>query len=85
MPKQLGIFVEIDSANEMTTELIIDRIIQNRYKINSYLIFLLNLLSLQFESRNRKKERKEVAAFKALQRMKLEEEQGNGVGIGNIN
>ena len=68
VPKQLGIFVEIDSANEMTTELIIDRIIQNR---------------LQFESRNRKKERKEVAAFKALQRMKLEEEQGNGINGGS--
>ncbi|KAL3112745.1 hypothetical protein niasHT_019719 [Heterodera trifolii] len=56
VPKRLGIFKTVDSGNEMTTERIIERIIKNR---------------LEFEQRNRAKERKEIAAFKALQRMKM--------------
>lgn len=57
-PKRLGIYMEVDSGNNMTTDLIIERIIKN---------------SLEFEQRNKKKERKEISAFKALERMKLNE------------
>jgi len=30
-PKRMGIFMEVDSGNEMTTNLIIERIIKNRF------------------------------------------------------
>jgi len=55
LPKKLGIFHEVDSGNDMTTDMIIDRIIDHKR---------------EFELRNRKKERKEIAAYKALQLMK---------------
>ncbi|KAI6222414.1 CTP:phosphoethanolamine cytidylyltransferase [Aphelenchoides fujianensis] len=54
LAKELGIYRQVDSGSEMTTEKIIDRILENR-RI--------------YESRNKKKERKEAAAFKALQSM----------------
>uniref|UniRef100_A0A914LV98 ethanolamine-phosphate cytidylyltransferase n=1 Tax=Meloidogyne incognita TaxID=6306 RepID=A0A914LV98_MELIC len=57
-PKRMGIFMEVDSGNEMTTNLIIERIIKN---------------SLEFEQRNKKKEKKEISAFKAWEKMKNEE------------
>ena len=60
IPKQLGIYKTVDSKNDMTTKKIIERIIDHRK---------------EFESRNAKKERKEVAAFKALQ--KIQAEKGN--------
>jgi ethanolamine-phosphate cytidylyltransferase len=47
--------LQVDSGNDMTTSMIIDRIISNR---------------LQFESRNKAKECKERAAFDALQNLK---------------
>uniref|UniRef100_A0A914MMU5 ethanolamine-phosphate cytidylyltransferase n=1 Tax=Meloidogyne incognita TaxID=6306 RepID=A0A914MMU5_MELIC len=72
-PKRMGIFMEVDSGNEMTTKLIIERIIKN---------------SLEFEQRNKKKERKEISAFKAWEKMKNEEKnkingghEQNGGGI----
>uniref|UniRef100_A0A914I7W8 ethanolamine-phosphate cytidylyltransferase n=1 Tax=Globodera rostochiensis TaxID=31243 RepID=A0A914I7W8_GLORO len=68
VPKRLGIFKTVDSGNGLTTERIIERIIENR---------------LEFEQRNRTKERKEIVAFKTLQRMKKMGENGaNGRGGG---
>uniref|UniRef100_A0A1I7XVQ2 ethanolamine-phosphate cytidylyltransferase n=1 Tax=Heterorhabditis bacteriophora TaxID=37862 RepID=A0A1I7XVQ2_HETBA len=54
-PKKRGIFREIDSGSDMTTDIIIRRIIDHR---------------LEYESRNSRKEKKEAAAFEALQKMK---------------
>lgn len=53
IPKQMGKFKIVDSGNDMTTEKIVQRIIQNR---------------LEFEKRNNKKEEKEIAIFEAMQR-----------------
>lgn len=53
IPKQMGKFRVVDSGNEMTTEKIVQRIIQNR---------------LEFEKRNTKKEAKELALYEAMQR-----------------
>uniref|UniRef100_A0A915KB52 ethanolamine-phosphate cytidylyltransferase n=2 Tax=Romanomermis culicivorax TaxID=13658 RepID=A0A915KB52_ROMCU len=50
-PKRRGIFRLVDSRNDMTTEKIVERIIEHR---------------LDFENRNSKKERKEIAAYEAL-------------------
>ncbi|KAJ8958172.1 hypothetical protein NQ318_006111 [Aromia moschata] len=50
-PKEVGRFVVVDSANDMTTDKIVERIIRNR---------------LEFEARNTKKEMKEVELIKAL-------------------
>uniref|UniRef100_A0A7E4VAB1 ethanolamine-phosphate cytidylyltransferase n=1 Tax=Panagrellus redivivus TaxID=6233 RepID=A0A7E4VAB1_PANRE len=57
VPKALGKYKTVDSNNDMTTEKIIDRIIDHRRA---------------FESRNAAKERKEAAAFKALQKLEKE-------------
>uniref|UniRef100_A0AC35U7B2 Ethanolamine-phosphate cytidylyltransferase n=1 Tax=Rhabditophanes sp. KR3021 TaxID=114890 RepID=A0AC35U7B2_9BILA len=54
LPKKLGIYEAVDSGNNMTTEIIIERIIENR---------------MAFESRNKSKEKKEVAAFEALKKV----------------
>ncbi|CAD5220915.1 unnamed protein product [Bursaphelenchus xylophilus] len=59
VPKTLGIYREIESGNRMTTDKIVERIIAHRQA---------------FESRNQKKERKEIAAFEALKR--LQQRQG---------
>ncbi|VDM41552.1 unnamed protein product [Toxocara canis] len=56
--KELGIYKLIDSGSDMTTNMIITRIIDHRR---------------EFEKRNQKKERKEIAAFKALQAYKNKE------------
>ncbi|XP_075225021.1 phosphoethanolamine cytidylyltransferase [Lycorma delicatula] len=56
VPKKLGKFKLIDSHNTMTTEKIVDRIIRHR---------------LEFETRNYKKEQKEVALLEAMERCKL--------------
>uniref|UniRef100_A0A914DZK1 ethanolamine-phosphate cytidylyltransferase n=1 Tax=Acrobeloides nanus TaxID=290746 RepID=A0A914DZK1_9BILA len=58
LPKHMGIFKIVDSENDMTTGAIIERIIAHRQK---------------FENRNKAKEKKEVAAFKALQKLKAEQ------------
>lgn len=53
IPKTLEKFVLIDSDNTMTTEKIVERIIKHR---------------IEYESRNRKKEKKEIEAYEAFQR-----------------
>jgi len=63
VPKQMGLYKLIDSGNEMTTSMIIERIINNR---------------LQFESRNTEKETKERAAFVAVQALKNAAGGGSG-------
>ncbi|XP_030626397.1 ethanolamine-phosphate cytidylyltransferase isoform X3 [Chanos chanos] len=52
-PKRRGIFRTLDSGNGLTTDDIVQRIIENR---------------LQFEARNQKKEAKEMAVFEAMKR-----------------
>lgn len=51
VPKQLGIFIEVDSGNTLTTADIVQRIINHR---------------LDFEARNAKKEKKEIAVMEKL-------------------
>lgn len=53
-PKQQGKFKLLNSENTMTTEKLVDRIIQHR---------------LEFELRNRKKEKKELEAYEALHKL----------------
>ncbi|KAL5281171.1 Pect family protein [Megaselia abdita] len=55
VPKKQGKFKSLDSGNDMTTEKIVARIINHR---------------IEFETRNIKKEKKEIEAFAALQRAK---------------
>uniref|UniRef100_A0A665UWT8 ethanolamine-phosphate cytidylyltransferase n=2 Tax=Echeneis naucrates TaxID=173247 RepID=A0A665UWT8_ECHNA len=52
-PKRRGIFRAIDSGNNLTTDDIVQRIIENR---------------LQFEARNQKKEAKEMAVIEAMKK-----------------
>ncbi|KAM6972527.1 LOW QUALITY PROTEIN: ethanolamine-phosphate cytidylyltransferase-like [Aplochiton taeniatus] len=59
-PKKRGIFRTVDSVNSLTTDDIVQRIIENR---------------LQFEARNQKKEAKEMAVIEAMRRKELEEEE----------
>lgn len=61
IPKMMGKFVVIDSGNDMTTEKIVGRIIQHR---------------IEYEHRNTAKEKKEIEAIEAVQRMKLHEKSG---------
>lgn len=61
VPKTRGIFNLIDSGNDMTTERIVERIINHR---------------LEYERRNKAKEKKEVEAFEALQRVKNAQKAG---------
>lgn len=55
-PKRRGIFRQVDSTSDLTTDLIVQRIIQNR---------------LEYETRNQKKEAKELAFLEAQQRGQL--------------
>lgn len=55
-PKRLGKFTLVDSNNDMTTDKIVDRIIRNR---------------LEYEERNFKKEKKEIAAYEAFTKSKM--------------
>uniref|UniRef100_A0A671E5Z9 Ethanolamine-phosphate cytidylyltransferase n=1 Tax=Rhinolophus ferrumequinum TaxID=59479 RepID=A0A671E5Z9_RHIFE len=50
-PKRRGVFCQIDSGNDLTTDLIVQRIIKNR---------------LEYEARNQKKEAKELAFLEAM-------------------
>ncbi|XP_036052928.1 ethanolamine-phosphate cytidylyltransferase isoform X5 [Onychomys torridus] len=50
-PKRRGIFRQIDSGSDLTTDLIVQRIIKNR---------------LEYEARNQKKEAKELAFLEAM-------------------
>uniref|UniRef100_A0A2K5RYU5 ethanolamine-phosphate cytidylyltransferase n=1 Tax=Cebus imitator TaxID=2715852 RepID=A0A2K5RYU5_CEBIM len=52
-PKRRGIFRQIDSGSDLTTDLIVQRIITNR---------------LEYEARNQKKEAKELAFLEAVRR-----------------
>ncbi|XP_053960325.1 ethanolamine-phosphate cytidylyltransferase isoform X2 [Anastrepha obliqua] len=61
VPKTRGIFTLIDSKNSMTTELIVERIISHR---------------LEYERRNKAKEKKESEAYEALQRAKQTQKAG---------
>lgn len=61
VPKTKEIFTAIDSGNDMTTERIVERIINHR---------------LEYERRNKAKEKKEVEAFEALQRAKQTQKAG---------
>uniref|UniRef100_A0A1A9W0P7 ethanolamine-phosphate cytidylyltransferase n=1 Tax=Glossina brevipalpis TaxID=37001 RepID=A0A1A9W0P7_9MUSC len=61
LPKTRGIFTLIDSGNSMTTERIVERIISHR---------------LEYEQRNKVKEKKEMEAYEALQRAKLTQKAG---------
>uniref|UniRef100_A0A915DYL8 ethanolamine-phosphate cytidylyltransferase n=1 Tax=Ditylenchus dipsaci TaxID=166011 RepID=A0A915DYL8_9BILA len=55
LAKELGIYRTVDSGNDMTTEKIIERIIDHKR---------------EFETRNRNKAKKEIASYKALQKLK---------------
>uniref|UniRef100_A0A669CUA4 ethanolamine-phosphate cytidylyltransferase n=1 Tax=Oreochromis niloticus TaxID=8128 RepID=A0A669CUA4_ORENI len=58
-PKKRGIFRAIDSGNNLTTDDIVQRIIENR---------------LQFEARNQKKEAKEMAVIEAMKKREQKEQ-----------
>ncbi|XP_057295243.1 ethanolamine-phosphate cytidylyltransferase-like isoform X2 [Hydractinia symbiolongicarpus] len=57
-PKELGIFKEVNSGNELTTADIVKRIIRHK---------------LEYETRNKKKETKELAVLEYLKRQKSRE------------
>lgn len=58
-PKKRGLFRTIDSGNNLTTDDIVKRIIENR---------------LQFEARNQKKEAKEMAVIEAMKKKEQQEQ-----------
>ncbi|KAI3352879.1 hypothetical protein L3Q82_019456 [Scortum barcoo] len=58
-PRKRGIFRTIDSGNNLTTDDIVQRIIENR---------------LQFEARNQKKEAKEMAVIEAMKKREKQEQ-----------
>ncbi|KAB7502928.1 Ethanolamine-phosphate cytidylyltransferase [Armadillidium nasatum] len=58
VPKRRGKFKLLDSGNDMTTSKIVERIIEHR---------------MEYEIRNKKKEKKERAAYQALMNSKLQE------------
>jgi ethanolamine-phosphate cytidylyltransferase len=61
IPKILKKFVTIDSGSTITTEQIVERIIKNR---------------LEYEQRNLKKEKKEMAVLDAMKSQKIAEKCG---------
>jgi ethanolamine-phosphate cytidylyltransferase len=62
IPKTMGKFQLIDSGSTITTEQIVERIIKNR---------------LEYEQRNIKKEKKEIAVIEAIQKsQKVAEKSG---------
>ena len=58
VPKQLNKFKAIESGNTLTTELLVQRIINNR---------------LSFQERNRKKEEKEAVIWNAMQQQQQQQ------------
>ncbi|XP_048653146.1 uncharacterized protein LOC107157688 isoform X2 [Marmota marmota marmota] len=56
-PKRRGIFYQIDSGSDLTTDLIVQRIIKNR---------------LEYEARNQKKEAKELAFLEATRQQEIQ-------------
>ncbi|XP_056673307.1 ethanolamine-phosphate cytidylyltransferase isoform X12 [Monodelphis domestica] len=66
-PKRRGIFHQIDSGNDLTTDLIVQRIIKNR---------------LEYEARNQKKEARELAALEAIKKQEtMTMTEGAGVQV----
>ncbi|XP_053424086.1 ethanolamine-phosphate cytidylyltransferase isoform X2 [Nycticebus coucang] len=61
-PKKRGIFHQIDSGNDLTTDLIVQRIIKNR---------------LEYEARNQKKEAKELAFLEAMRQQEAQPSEEN--------
>lgn len=61
VPKTMGKYVMIDSGSTITTEQIVERIIKNR---------------LEYEQRNIKKEKKEIAIYEAQKSQKVAEKCG---------
>ncbi|KAG8507560.1 NAD-dependent protein deacetylase sirtuin-7 [Galemys pyrenaicus] len=60
-PKRRGVFCQVDSHNDLTTDLIVQRIIQNR---------------LEYEARNQKKEAKELAFLAATRQQEAASPKG---------
>jgi len=56
-PKRAGKFRTVKSGNDLTTEILVERILSRR---------------LDFEARNKAKEKKEIAAFEALTKIQRE-------------
>lgn len=54
-PKRRGIFMQVESGNELTTEMLVQRIVSRR---------------MEYEERNRNKEAKELAVFEVMEKMK---------------
>lgn len=54
-PKARGMFIQVDSGNELTTEMLVQRILDRR---------------MDYQERNRKKEEKELAVFEAMAKLK---------------
>ncbi|XP_066560675.1 ethanolamine-phosphate cytidylyltransferase isoform X2 [Amia ocellicauda] len=65
-PKKRGIFLTVDSGNDLTTDDIVQRIIKNR---------------LLFEARNQKKEAKEMAVIQAMKKREEEKTQELGKAV----
>ncbi|XP_025050989.1 ethanolamine-phosphate cytidylyltransferase isoform X1 [Alligator sinensis] len=61
-PKRRGIFQLVNSGSNLTTDLIVQRIIKNR---------------LEFEARNQKKEAKELAVLEAMKKLEEEKQPGS--------
>jgi ethanolamine-phosphate cytidylyltransferase len=61
VPKTMGKFTLLDSGNDMTTDKIVDRIIRHR---------------IDYEERNKKKEKKENDAYEAFQKQKTAQKCG---------
>lgn len=61
VPKQMGKFVLVDSGSTMTTEQIVERIIRHR---------------LEYEERNKKKEKKEIDLINSVQKSKIAQKAG---------
>jgi len=59
VPKQEGKFVAVESGNSLTTEMLVQRILSRR---------------LDYEERNSKKEKKEMAAYEAYVKAKENQE-----------
>lgn len=55
IPKEMGKFQIVKSGNSLTTERLVQRIVERR---------------MDYENRNAKKEKKEIAAFEAFMRVK---------------
>ncbi|XP_036853354.2 ethanolamine-phosphate cytidylyltransferase isoform X1 [Manis javanica] len=62
-PRRRGIFCQVDSGSDLTTDLIVQRIIKNR---------------LEYEARNQKKEAKELAFLEAMRQQEVCPEREGG-------